>query len=293
MDAMHKIELKARAKINLTLDVIGKREDGYHDVEMIMQTVNLCDHVTIRKMKAPGIILKTDFKWLPEDERNLAYKAAKEMVKTYGIKEGILIELKKRIPIAAGLAGGSSDAAAVFVGINKLFNLKLSKKELMDLGVKLGADIPYCILRGTVLAEGIGEKLTKLPPMPFCYVVIAKPPISVSTAYVYKNLNLEKLSSHPDTKKMIQAIKNKDLYNISNNLGNVLESVTIKKYPIINDIKKTMIEYGAMGALMSGSGPSVFGLFKTKKEAQNLAKEFKLHHNLKNVFVTTIFNRRG
>lgn len=289
---MHQIELKARAKINLVLDVTGKRDDGYHDVEMIMQTVNLYDYITIRKMRAPGIKLKTDLKWLPEDEKNLAFKAAHLMVETYKIKDGILIELQKRIPVAAGLAGGSSDAAAVFVGLNRLFDLKIPKKELMNLGFTLGADIPYCILRGTALAEGIGEKLTRLPPMPFCYVVIAKPSISVSTAHVYQNLNLKDLSFHPKVKEVIKGINLGDINLIARHLGNVLESVTIKEYPIINNIKKIMTEYGALGTLMSGSGPSVFGLFKNKKEAQAVSTELKLHSKTKDVFVTTIFNRR-
>lgn len=288
---MHRIEVKARAKINLALDVVGKRADGYHTVKMIMQTVNLYDYITIRKMKAPGIKLKTDLKWLPEDEKNLAYQAAKVMIENYGIDQGILIELRKRIPVAAGLAGGSSDAAAVFVGINALFDLKLSKKELMDLGIKLGADIPYCILRGTALAEGIGEVLTKLPPMPPCYVVIAKPPISVSTAQVYKSLNLNEIAIHPNTDEVIEGIKNQDLNQIAKNLGNVLERVTTKEHPIINQIKEAMIEYGALGALMSGSGPSVFGLFENRRDAQAVAKELKLHNKAKDVFVTTIFNR--
>lgn len=283
--------MKARAKINLALDVIGKRNDGYHNVRMVMQTVNLYDYITIRKTRSPGIILKTDLKWLPEDERNIAYRAAKLMVERYNIKEGILIDLKKRIPVAAGLAGGSSDAAAVFVGLNKLFGLKIPKKELMNLGYKLGADIPYCILRGTALAEGIGEKLTKLPPMPFCYVVIAKPNFSVSTAHVYQNLSLDNLSYHPDIEAVIKGIKTGDLDIIAKNLGNVLESVTAKEYPIINDIKKTMIEYGALGALMSGSGPSVFGLYRNKKEAQAASTELKLHSEAKDVFIATIFNR--
>ncbi|NLM12131.1 MAG: 4-(cytidine 5'-diphospho)-2-C-methyl-D-erythritol kinase [Epulopiscium sp.] len=288
---MHEIELKARAKINLTLDVISKRPDGYHNVEMVMQTINLYDHITIRKMRAPGIKLKTDLKWLPEDERNLAYKAAKLMVETYNIDQGILIELKKRIPVAAGLAGGSSDAAAVFVGLNILFNLNLSKNKLMNLGVKLGADIPYCILTGTALAQGIGEKLTKLPPMPFCYVVIAKPPISVSTAHVYRSLNVEEISFHPNTQEVIEGLQKGDLRHIARNLGNVLESVTIKEHPIIDNIKNTLVEYGALGALMSGSGPSVFGLFENHKDAQAAAKELRLHSKAKDIFVTTIFNR--
>ncbi|NLK22024.1 MAG: 4-(cytidine 5'-diphospho)-2-C-methyl-D-erythritol kinase [Epulopiscium sp.] len=291
MSTMHQIELKARAKINLTLDVLGKRPDGYHDVEMIMQSINLYDHITIRKMRAPGIKLKTNLKWLPEDGKNLAYKAAQLMTETYSIKDGILIELQKRIPVAAGLAGGSSDAAAVFVGLNALFNLNIPKKELMGLGVRLGADIPYCILRGTALARGIGEKLTKLPPMPFCYLVIAKPSINVSTAYIYKNLKLNELSLRPDTKKVIEGIEKGDLNLIAKNLGNVLESVTIKEYPAIDRIKQTMVEYGALGALMSGSGPSVYGIFEEKKQAQAVSKELKLHNKAKDVFVTTIFNR--
>jgi len=288
---MHEIELKARAKINLALDVLSRREDGYHNVRMVMQTVDLYDYITIRKTKSPGIKLKSDYKWLPEDERNIAYKAAKLMFDSYSIDEGILINIHKKIPVAAGLAGGSADAAAVLVGLNKLFDLKKTKKELMDLGYQLGADVPFCILRGTALAEGIGEKLTQLPSMPFFYVVIAKPLFSVSTAYVYQNLDLNNLSYHPDIEEVIKGIQMGDLEHIAKNLGNVLETVTIKEHPEINDIKKKMIEFGALGALMSGSGPSVFGLYKDKKEAQAAYTELKLHSQAKDVFIATIFNR--
>lgn len=188
---MKEIRMKALAKINLGLDVVKKREDGYHEVRMIMQTVKLYDQIDIHKMDKPGIRLKTNLQYLPVDENNLAYRAARLLIEEFGIPKGVSIRLRKVIPIAAGMAGGSSDAAAVLVGLNRIFQLGLTKQELMERSVKLGADVPYCILRGTALAEGIGEKLTRLPAMPKCHVLIAKPGIHVSTKMVYTNLRAD------------------------------------------------------------------------------------------------------
>ncbi|NMB44706.1 MAG: 4-(cytidine 5'-diphospho)-2-C-methyl-D-erythritol kinase [Clostridiales bacterium] len=285
--------IKSRAKINITLDVVGKREDGYHDLRMIMQTINLYDMVSIRKMNAPGIKLTTNLPWLPTNENNIAYKAAKLFKESYGIKEGVSISLKKRIPVAAGLAGGSSNAAGVLVGLNRLFRIHKSYEELMKLGVQLGADVPYCIMRGTALAEGIGDKLTPLPPMPECYILLAKPGINVSTVRVFKELDLSKIDNPPLTDVVMDAIRKKDVHTIARNMCNVLEVVTENKYPIIKTIKDTMIQHGALGAIMSGSGPTVFGIYDNKKEAYNTAHKLKLDASARDVFVTTIYNRKG
>lgn len=288
---MDQISLKSRAKINITLDVIGKRPNGYHDLSMIMQTINLYDFVFIRKMHAPGIRLRTNLKWLPNDQGNIVCQAAKLFKETCGIKTGVFMELNKRIPVAAGLAGGSSNAAATLIGLNTLFETGLSQKELMELGVKLGADVPYCILGGTALAEGIGEILTPLPPMPNCYVLVAKPKINVSTATVFKSLNIDKIETHPDNNKIINAIKQGDIHTVAHNMCNVLETVTQKKYPVIGTIKEVMLKHGAEGALMSGSGPTVFGIYHSKDEAYKAVYELKLEYLVGDVFITTMYNR--
>ena len=289
---MRHISLKSRAKINITLDVTGKRPNGYHDLSMIMQTINLYDILYIRKMHAQGIKLTTNLRWLPSDERNIAYQAVKLFKETYGITTGISIELNKRIPVAAGMAGGSSNAAAALIGMNTLFETGLEDKQLMELGLKLGADVPYCIMGGTALAEGIGDILTPLPPMPNCYVLIAKPKINVSTPTVFKDLDISKIYKRPDTNKVIQAIAQRDINTVASNMCNVLETVTVKKYPVITTIKKTMLEYGAQGAIMSGSGPTVFGLYYSKDKAYKTARKLKLEYLVGDVFVTTMHNRK-
>lgn len=289
---MDGINLKALAKINLSLDVVRKREDGYHEVRMIMQTINLYDKLEIKKSDEKGIHVTTNISFLPTNENNLVYKAAKLLMEEFGIEEGVSIHLYKYIPVAAGMAGGSSDAAAVLHGMNKLFNLKLSKRELMERGVKLGADVPYCIMRGTALAEGIGEKLTKLPPAPECFVVIAKPGISVSTKFVYENLHANELTYHPDIDGMIEEIKKGSLEGIARKMGNVLETVTIKEYPVIEKIKNTMKENGAVNAMMSGSGPTVFGLFQTEEEAKKAYAVLEKDKDVKKLYITTMFNNK-
>ena len=240
-----RIQLKALAKINLGLDVLRRREDGYHEVKMIMQTIGLHDDLEIRRTKTPGIQVKTNLYYLPTNENNLVYKAAKLLMDEFDIQDGVSIQLKKRIPVAAGMAGGSSDGAAVLWGINQMYGLGLSRQELMDRGVKLGADVPYCILRGTALSEGIGEVLTSLPPVPQCQVLVAKPGINVSTKFVYENLHANDLrpEQHPDIDGMIRAIKAQDLQGIADKLGNVLETVTVKEYPVIQEIKDKMVEF--------------------------------------------------
>lgn len=289
---MDKISLKALAKINLGLDVVRRREDGYHEVRMVMQTIHLFDRLNIEKTKKAGISIKTNLSFLPVNENNLIYKAGKLLVDEFNITEGVSVELDKRIPVAAGMAGGSTDAAAMLYGMNKIFDLGLSMQELKDRGVKIGADVPYCLMRGTALAEGIGEKLKSLPPMIKCPVLIAKPQISVSTKFVYENLRLDENTVHPDIDALIQDIKDKDLHEVCNHMGNVLETVTIPNYPIIDEIKKKMMSNGAIGAMMSGSGPTVFGLFEDEETAKKAYKEMKKSELAKQVYLTDIYNNR-
>ena len=289
---MDKIQLKALAKINLGLDVLRRREDGYHEVKMIMQTIGLHDDLEIRKTKTPGIQVKTNLYYLPTNENNLVYKAAKLLMDEFQIQDGVSIQLKKRIPVAAGMAGGSSDGAAVLWGINQMYGLGLSMQALMERGVRLGADVPYCIQRGTALAEGIGEKLCVLPPMPKCTILIAKPGISVSTKFVYENLHANDLKpeQHPDVDSMIEAMRQKDLGLLCSRMGNVLETVTIPAYPVINEIKRTMMDNGAIGSMMSGSGPTVFGIFDSPVAAKQAMKAVRAAKLAKQICLTTPYN---
>ncbi len=289
---MDKIQLKALAKINLGLDVLRRREDGYHEVKMIMQTIGLHDDLEIRKTKTPGIQVKTNLYYLPTNENNLVYKAAKLLMDEFQIQDGVSIQLKKRIPVAAGMAGGSSDGAAVLWGINQMYGLGLSMQALMERGIRLGADVPYCIQRGTALAEGIGEKLSVLPPMPKCTILIAKPGISVSTKFVYENLHANDLKpeQHPDVDSMIEAMRQKDLGLLCSRMGNVLETVTIPAYPVINEIKRTMMDNGAIGSMMSGSGPTVFGIFDSPVAAKQAMKAVRAAKLAKQICLTTPYN---
>ncbi len=289
---MNTLKLNAYAKINLGLDVVRKREDGYHEVLMIMQTINMYDHLTMNTLEEDKIVLTTNLSFLPIDENNLVYKAVKLIKEKHNIKTGVSIELEKHIPVAAGMAGGSTDCAAALVGMNKLFDLKLSTQTLMDYGVTLGADVPYCILRGTALSEGIGEILTPLPPVPQCYVLIAKPPVHVSTKFVYENLKLNELEKHPDINGMVNAIKEHNLSGIANRLENVLETVTIPEYPEIAILKQLMLEAGAMNSLMSGSGPTVFGLFEKEEDGQKAYELCKAQNPSNVVYLTTFFNKK-
>jgi 4-diphosphocytidyl-2-C-methyl-D-erythritol kinase len=264
--------LKARAKINLSLDVIGKRPDGYHDIRMIMQTVSLHDKVYL-ELTPKGIEIESDCRWIPSDGDNIAYKAADLLMKEYKIDAGIKITIEKKIPIAAGLAGGSSDAAAVLKGMNILFGLNIGEPAILSLGKRIGADVPFCLIGGTMLAEGIGEILTGIGPLPAVNIVLVKPKISVSTAWVYKNLDLLKIKERPDTDLILSAIKESRIDVIAQNMKNVLESVTEKKYTIIEEIKNKLKRCGAAGSMMSGSGPTVFGIFEDKNSAK---KAFEL-----------------
>ena len=287
-----RIQLKALAKINLGLDVLRRREDGYHEVKMIMQTISLHDDLEIRRIKTPEIQVKTNLYYLPTNENNLVYKAAKLLIDEFGIKEGVAIQLKKRIPVAAGMAGGSTDGAAVLWGMNQMYGLGLSRQELMERGVKLGADVPYCVQRGTALAEGIGERLSVLPSMPKCTILIAKPGISVSTKFVYENLHANDLKpeQHPDVDRMIEAMKEKNLDLLCERMGNVLETVTIPAYPVIQEIKEHMMACGAAGAMMSGSGQTVFGIFHSPVQAKAAMKDLKVNGLAKQLYLTTPYN---
>lgn len=291
------LRLKAYGKINLGLDVLRKREDGYHDVRMIMQTVGIFDRIDLIWKPDPGIQVETNLYYLPNNENNLVYKAARLLMDEFHIPHGVMIRLKKFIPVAAGMAGGSSDAAAVLFGVNKMFGLGLSTSDLMERGVKIGADVPFCIMRGTALSEGIGEVLTPLPPVPQCQVLIAKPGISVSTRFVYENLHANDLrpDQHPDIDGIVTAIRQKDLYGIADKLGNVLETVTVREYPVIQEIKDKMMEYGAVGSLMSGSGPTVFGLFTSPRAAGEAYEELRFGSAsslAKQVYLTNFYNQK-
>ncbi len=285
------LQLRAYAKINLGLDVVRRREDGYHEVRMVMQTVKLYDKLTFRLLDEDVIRIKTNLGFLPVNEDNLVYKAVKLLKDTYDVKKGLEIDLFKCIPVAAGMAGGSTDCAAALIGAAKLFHLDLSKQELMDLGVKLGADVPYCVLRGTALSEGIGEVLTPLPPIPDCHILIAKPPISVSTKFVYENLKINELQKHPDIDGMVEAIREHDLHGITDRMENVLEAVTVPTYPVIEEIKNCMREHGAINALMSGSGPTVFGIFEDESLAEQAREILREQRLAQQVYVVRPFNQ--
>ena len=282
------MRLRAFAKINLGLDILRKREDGYHEVRMIMQTIQMYDVLEMKKVKKPGISLSVNYPYIPIDERNLVYKAAKLLMAEFQVKEGVDIRLEKFIPVAAGMAGGSSDAAAAMVGINHLFKLGLSEKDLMDRAVNIGADVPYCIMRGTALAEGIGEKLTRIAQVPDCYVLIGKPGIGVSTKTAYESLQLDKIQSHPDIDGMIRDIENGNLLAMTDKMGNVFESGIIGKYPVIGEIKDLMEANGALKAMMSGSGPTVFGIFDDREKMEAAAAVLRQSNLAKTVFATEV-----
>jgi len=278
---------RSYAKINLTLDVLGKRENGYHDVKMIMQTLSLFDLVIVDKEKA-GIVVSTNIKHLPVGDKNIAWKAAKLFFDEIGISGGCKILIHKNIPIAAGLAGGSGNAAAVLCALDKLYNTNLSLEKLLKMGEKLGADVPFCILGGTVLAEGIGEIMTELPAVPKTDILLVKPPVSVSTGKIYEEIDGLTDPHHPDTDLVIDAIKNGDMDKVSKNLSNIMEDVTVLDAPEILKIKEDLVKMGAKGALMSGSGPTVYGIFddfKTAKSAHDVfSKEYK------ETFLTKTYN---
>ena len=278
------MKIKAYAKINISLDIVGKREsDGYHLLKMIMQNIDLYDEISVEKQKE-GITISCNKNYVPTDSRNLAYKAASLFKETYNIEDGVHIDIVKNIPVSAGLAGGSTDAAAVLKLMNKIFEVNVSDEELMDIGLKLGADIPYCINGGTALCEGIGEKITTLQPFKDKILVLVKPSFGVSTKEVYKSFNLDRVRVHPKTENLIEAMENDNLYYVANNMKNLLENVTLRKHNILIKIKEDMNRYGAVGSMMSGSGPSVFAFFDDMLKAQRCYEKMK--KNYREVFLT-------
>lgn len=269
---------KAHAKINLSLDVIGKRDDGYHLLKMLMQTIDLYDLIEIKKIKK-GIIIECDREYIPKNSRNLAYKAAELFLNKYNINSGVKINIIKNIPVAAGLAGGSTDAATVLKIMRDIFRPNINNEQLKEISLNIGADVPFCVEGGTALCEGIGEKITTIKPFKDKILVLVKPNFGVSTKDVYSNLRIEKIYTHPHTKKLIQAIEDNDLNFVAKNMKNVLENVTLRKYKTLTSIKTNFMELGALGTMMSGSGPSVFGLFDDMLKAQicydNLKEQYK------------------
>ena len=288
---MDQVNLLARAKINLSLDVLGKRPDGYHEIRSVMQNVTLADSVHVKKVgKVDYLKVVSNIGFLPTDQRNVAYKAAKMLIDKHGISDGVFINLEKEIPVSAGLGGGSADCAAVLIGMHQLFNLNISYPELLKMGLSLGADVPFCLTRGTALAEGVGEKLVRLKPFPKAWFLLIKPSFAVSTAEVFRHYNPDAVQ-HPDTDKMLYYINKGDLQGICSQMGNVLESVTIARFPLIDRLKKFLLDHGALGALMSGSGPTVFGVFKDRDKAEAAESAAKsAFPTMRDIYVTRAFN---
>ena len=287
---MDSIRLKARAKINLGLDVLGKREDGYHEVRMVMQTIGIYDRLILTKIPEEEIRITSNLAFLPVNENNLIYKAIKLLKDEYHFPGGVSVDLNKFIPVAAGMAGGSTDAASTMFGVNRLFGLNLSMGKMMELGVRLGADVPYCVMRGTALAEGIGEKLTRITPVPHMWILIAKPQINVSTRLVYEQLDMGGIQKHPDIDGIIRAIEAQDVVRIAQSMGNVLENVTVPLYPVIETIKQDMLSHGAINAMMSGSGPTVFGIFPDEQTTLACQAFLKKKGDARHVYITENFN---
>ena len=287
---MNSIQLKSRAKINLSIDVLGKRDDGYHLVEMIMQTIDLFDKIKIFSLKEDTIIIESNSLDIPLDSTNIVYKAADLIKKQYNIKEGVKIIIEKNIPIAAGMAGGSSNAAAVLVGLNQLWQLKLSENKLKELGLKLGADVPFCIGGQTALAENIGEKLTKIDGLSEnIFILVCKPELFVSTKEIYEEIDSKIIEKRPNNKLLIQLLKENKIQQIADNMYNVLEEVTRERYPVIEEIEKIMMENDALGSMMSGSGPTVFGLYINREDAENCKN--KLLKKFSQVYIVKSHNK--
>ena len=293
---MEHINIRANAKINLTLDVLDRREDGYHNINSVMQTLKLNDRIFIKKIVNCKIKIVTNLPWLPVDNRNIVHKAINLIQQNYNINNGVFVEITKNIPVSAGLAGGSADCSAVLIALRKLYDLKIPNKDLYAMGKELGADVPYCIMGGTVLAQGIGEKLTKLPPHPPVHVLLVKPPISISTTAVYNNLDLATMPKRSDQEieKMLEALKTKKLRAIAKSFYNSLEHNVIQKHPSIQTLKDIMLKHKALGALMSGSGPTVFGYFVNRWDAISAMKEIgKYDRSIEEIHLTSIFNKKS
>ncbi|ADQ06919.1 4-diphosphocytidyl-2C-methyl-D-erythritol kinase [Caldicellulosiruptor hydrothermalis 108] len=285
------MELKAYAKINLALDVLSKREDGYHEIRTIMQTVDLYDIINIEKIEEDSIIVTTSSENIPTDNKNHAYIAASLLKERFDVKQGVRIHIEKNIPVSAGLAGGSTDAAAVLKGLNEIFELNLSEQQLMEIGREIGADVPFCLVGGTALCEGIGEKVIKLKSAPQMNILIAKPEVYVSTQAVYEALDLSKIKKRPNIEAMISAIEEGNVKEIAKNLCNVLEVVTVNQYPVINRVKDIMRNNNALGTVMTGSGPAVFGIFGNKYDALKAAERLKVF--IKEIILTTTCEGSG
>ena len=290
---MREFEIKARGKLNLGLDVTGVRQDGYHLVRMVMQTVRLSDSLVFTKTRGSDITIRTNLRYLPVNENNLIYKAVELVRNEYGISDGIRVELEKHIPVAAGMAGGSADAAAALKAMNRLFGLGIGDDALAGMGLRLGADVPYCLMGGTALAEGIGEELTPLKAVPEADVVLVKPNFSISTAEVYRELDSLPSAPHPDIDGMLEAIKAGDLAGICGKFGNILQTVSAQKYPVIEDIRQQLLEFGAVNSLMSGSGPTVFAIFNDRKKAEHAYYHFKGGEFGRNTFLTGFWRQDG
>lgn len=286
---MEKITIKTYGKVNLYLEVVKKREDGYHELQMIMQSISLYDRVSVKETEKDEILLYTNSPYIPKDDGNIAVQAAKLMKEEFHIDKGVEITIDKNIPVAAGLAGGSANAAGVLKGLNELWELDLSEGTLRDLGLRLGADVPFSVMEGAAIAEGIGERLTAIAGLKNTWMVLCKPGISVSTPEVYKELNLSVLETRPLSKAFLTAIEKRDLRSISKTMYNALESVTLKKHAAIEDIKKKMMQYNAIGSMMTGSGPTVFGIFKDQEKAKKAAQNLKKYHH--QTYVVTTYNK--
>ena len=289
---MEEIYVKARAKINISLDITGKRPDGYHSISTVMQTLALYDALHIKKIYKPDYLkVVSNLPWLPGDERNLAYRAAKYLKERFAIEDGIFINIDKAIPASAGLAGGSADCAAALMGIRSLFKLPLDDEELRDLSVQFGADVPFCVMRGCAYATGIGEVLEPLPPLPYMHIVLAKPPIIISTEDIFRDFDINNMGKRPDTQRIIHGIKSRSLAEICAGMANVLESVTARRHPIISELKDFLTGHGAIAAMMTGSGPTVFGIFTGRKAAEDAAKALKeTYQDFDDIFVTRPIN---
>ncbi len=282
---MREVRRIANAKINLGLDVVGKRVDGYHDLRMVMETITIHDKLRLKKIPKNEVLLKTNIPYLPTDDRNLVVQIIQEMRSIYGIDSGVYADLYKVIPVGAGLAGGSADAAQTILGMNQLFDLKLTMEEMLALGVKFGADIPYCIKGGAMLAEGIGDLLTPIPQPMALELVVVKPKVSVSTPYVFKNLKIDTLIKHPDIDALIKALGNNNLVEVAAAMGNVLEEVTFKGYPQVKQVKEAILATGAVGALMSGSGSAVFGIYNSREDCKKAVKQLSRNNLVRSAFL--------
>lgn len=285
---MEKLTINTRAKINLTLDIINKREDGYHNLNMIMQSIDLFDTIHFQKIDE-GITLSCNHKYMPTDNNNIIYRAASLLKEKYDVSQGVKIELIKKIPIQAGLGGGSSNAAGTLRALNELWELSIDDKELLELSCELGADVPFCIMEGTALAEGIGEILTPVRDLPRFYVLLVKPPVGISTPWAYSKININDIKIRPDSKRMIEAINTGDRNGILKNIGNVFEKFIFPHYPELNEIKREMAEVGALAQLMSGSGPTIFGLYQDENTAREAKKVFQARY--KDVFLVRTYNK--